>query len=183
MPRFRPVLLTLALPFAAGCETATDPVGSGPDLDPNGAVVSAGVIEKAAGTAFRFPLLPDGSTTTVRHHFNVTKKADGSVHGLFTYDQGGVSLVVDVTCMTVVDGNKAWIAGIIRESTIGFLGHVSYFYTFDNGEGAQDPPDTISLVRVETVPGTGEADRFCDELPQILPPRDVERGNVTVRAR
>jgi hypothetical protein len=83
--------------------------------------------------------------------------------------------------MTVVDGNRAWIAGVIRESTIGFVGHVSYFYTFDNGGGGDGEPDVISLLRVETQPGLGEAQRFCDELPAILPPRAVEQGNVVVR--
>ncbi|HSJ32869.1 MAG TPA: hypothetical protein VK933_15620 [Longimicrobiales bacterium] len=175
--------LTLALGLGlASCDTPTmaDPVAADPRP---GAIAAthlpdAAVVAKASGTAFRFPLLPDGTRTTVRVTFNAIRRADGSADGFFSYHQGGVELEVAVTCMTVVEGNRAWIAGVITESTIGFLGHVSYFYTFDNGNAGED---IISLLRVETQPGLGEAQRFCDELPTVLAPRAVERGNVSVR--
>ena len=175
--RRSPFVLLLAL-AAAGCESPTQTpeprAMAGEALLPASAVV-----EKASGTAYRFPL-SNGVPVTVRVHFNATNYGDGTTRGFYTYDAGSTSLAVDVTCMTVVEGNKAWIAGVITESSIGFVGHVSYFYTFDNGEGDPANPDIISLVRVETQPGLGEAARFCDELPTVLPPRDVERGNVNV---
>jgi hypothetical protein len=185
----RTTMLAVALATAAGtaCDSPTAPRHSeGPGLEPDGAraaaVQPAGpVIEMANGTLFRFVPLADGSIVTVKMHVNARKHANGAVKGSFRYDAGTTSLDVAVTCMTVVEGNKAWIAGVITESTVGFVGHVSYFYAFDNGEGANAPPDIVSLVRVEAQPGLGEAQRFCDELPEILPPRDVERGNINIR--
>lgn len=178
-----PWMLALAL-VAAGCETptaSTEPALTFEQGSGSAALVGQGTTAQAAGTAYRFPVQPDGSTLTVRMHFNATTDVSGTTRGFYTYDAGPTSLKVDVTCMTVVDGNRAWIAGVITESTVGFVGHVSYFYTFDNGEGAMDQPDIISLVRVEVQPGLGEAARFCSELPEILPPRNVDRGNVNVR--
>lgn len=153
---------------------------------PDGALshVSHGrVVGTANGTLFRFVDNADGSVTTVQMDVAARKYADGTARGSYHYQAGGVAIGVDVSCMTLVDGNKAWIAGVITESNIGFLGHVSYFYTFDNGEGATAQPDIVSLVRVEAQPGLGEAVRFCDELPQILPPRNVDDGNINVRGR
>jgi hypothetical protein len=185
----RIAMLTVALAAAAGtaCDSPTAPRhAEGPGLEPDGARAAAvqpagAVVEKANGTLFRFPALPDGSIVTVKMHVNATKHENGAVRGSFRYEAGATAIDVAVTCMTVVEGSKAWIAGVITESTVGFVGHVSYFYAFDNGEGAHADPDIVSLVRVEVQPGLGEAQRFCDELPEILPPRDVERGNINIR--
>jgi hypothetical protein len=105
----------------------------------------------------------------------------GTARGSYRYQADAAAITVDVLCMTIVDGNKAWIAGVITESTVGFLGHASTFYTFDNGEGAKAEPDIVSLVRVVVAPGLGEAQNFCDNTPQALPPRNVDDGNIKVR--
>lgn len=180
------VLLAVLAVIAAGCETPVEPrAASGPGLEPDGvsaaaSLVSGPVVAKAAGTLYRFVPNADGSVTTVQMHVNATKHEDGTARGSYRYSAGSAAIEVDVTCMTVVDGNRAWIAGVIRESTVGFIGHVSYFYTFDNRGGEQGDADIVSLVRVEVQPGLGEAQRFCDELPAILPPRVVDQGKVTV---
>lgn len=164
----------------AACDSITEPTRLGSTLDPDGAVVGGiGVSASAEGMAIRYPTLGDGSQLQVRTNFSVKEFADGSVDGWFHYAAGGVDLRVGVTCMTVV-GEKAWIAGIIEKSTVGFVGHVSYFYTFDNGRGERSDPDIVSQVRVEATPGVGEAQRFCDELPELLTPHEVVDGNVVV---
>lgn len=180
------VVLAMLAVATAACETPVEPRSPvGPALEPDG-MVAAGVshgsvIGTATGTLSRFVPNADGSVTTVQMEISVRKHADGTARGSYRYEAGAVAITVDVLCMTLVDGNKAWIAGIITESTVGFLGHVSTFYTFDNGEGANAEPDIVSLVRVVAQPGLGEAQLFCDNVPKALPPRNVDAGNVQVR--
>ena len=116
--------------------------------------------------------------------FNARRYADGSADGHFVYRQsaGGdtVEFNVDVTCMNVY-GNRAKIGGIVTQSsdpTIA-VGSYGWFQTFDNGEGANSPPDQSSLV------GFGDEaanEAFCNSpnLPRFGP-WDVQ-GNVQVRA-
>lgn len=167
----------------AACDSPTQPAPLGSTLDPDGAIIpghAEGVTAAASGAAIRYAELGDGSRLQVLTSFSV-HQSDAGTEGFFHYRAGSTEIRVEVTCMTVVDGHRAWIAGVITESTVGFLGHVSYFYTFDNGEGAGSPADVVSLVRVEATPGLGEDRRFCDELPQGLPARNVDQGNVNVR--
>lgn len=183
------VLLPVLVVIAAACESPIDPgAAEGPGLEPDGVLahVTAAshgpVVGSATGTLFRFVTNTNGSVTTVQMDVDARKYEDGTARGSYRYQAGGVAIRVDLHCMTLVGDNGAWIAGVITESTVGFLGHVSYFYTFDNGEGANAEPDIVSLVRVESQPGLGEADRFCAELPQILAPRNVDDGNISVRS-
>ena len=117
--------------------------------------------------------------------FNAVKYADGSVSGHFEYIQtaGGDTFKfgVAVTCMNVYGGNRAKIGGIVTQSsdpTIA-VGSYGWFQAFDNGEGANSPPDQSSLV------GFGDEaanEAFCNSpnLPRFGP-WDVQ-GNVQVRA-
>jgi hypothetical protein len=116
-------------------------------------------------------------------NFSVIKHADGTVRGHYYFRAIGTDpdqwLRVQVTCMTVVGGNQAWIAGVTVDAfQPALIGRVSYFYTFDNGEGAKADPDIVSLVRANDVPGADQ--EFCTLLPTILPPREVLHGNVHV---
>lgn len=182
------LLLAVLAVTSAACETPIEPrspegLRSGPD---GGIAAVQGashgpVVATASGTLSRFVPNADGSVTTVQMDVDARKYADGTARGSYRYQAGAAAITVDVLCMTVVDGNKAWIAGTITESTVGFLGHVSFFYTFDNGEGANAEPDIVSLVRVVVAPGLDLAQPFCDDVPQGLPPRDVEDGNIKVR--
>lgn len=174
---------TLALAALAAttfaCDSPTGPTASeGPALEPDGTAVSAqeAVVARASGSAHR-----EVNGSPVILSFSATKRADGSVEGEYSYHDlgGGVSLRVDVTCLTVVDGNKAWIGGVAVASSIPVLvGRVSYFYTFDNGEGAAADSDVVSLVRANDVAGADQ--EFCTTLPTVLPDREVLRGNVNV---
>jgi hypothetical protein len=116
--------------------------------------------------------------------FNARKYADGSVSGHFEYHQkaGGVTVMfgVDVTCMNVYGGNRAKIGGIVTQSTDPTIavGSYGWFQVFDNGEGANAPPDQSSLV------GFGDEaanEAFCNSpnLPRFGP-WDVQ-GNVQVQ--
>jgi hypothetical protein len=116
--------------------------------------------------------------------FNARKYADGSVEGPFEYHQVALgesfNFNVDVTCMNVYDDNRAKIGGVIRNSNDPTLppGVLAWFQVFDNGEGANAPPDQSGLV------GFGDEaanEAFCNSpnLPRFGP-WDVE-GNVQVR--
>lgn len=114
--------------------------------------------------------------------FHAMKRPDGSVAGSYQIRRTdlGVGFTVDVKCLTVV-GNGAWVGGIIASTTQAGVnvGTVSYFYAFDNGEASNAPPDIVSIARINDVPAALE--EFCTELPQILPPRNVQFGNVQIR--
>ena len=77
---------------------------------------------------------------------------DGSVKGewsdQFGQGQGGVQ--VDVNCL-VVQGNQAWIGGIIRSGSTGvggvdLSGLAALTRVVDNGRSANDAPDLISFT-------------------------------------
>jgi hypothetical protein len=115
--------------------------------------------------------------------FTAQRYADGSADGNFVYTQksGGEtdSFNVDVTCMNVYDGDRTKIGGIVVRSTDPTIsvGEYGWFQVFDNGEGANAPPDQSSLV------GFGDEaanEAFCNSpnLPRFGP-WDVA-GNVQV---
>jgi hypothetical protein len=146
------------------------------------------VVESATGGVYWTIPLPNAFGVEVVSQplaFNARKYADGTVNGHFDYHQkaGGdtVTFGVDVTCMNVYDGNRVKIGGIVTQSsdpTIA-VGMYGWFQVFDNGEGANSPPDQSSLV------GFGDEaanEAFCDSpnLPRFGP-WDVQ-GDVQVRA-
>jgi hypothetical protein len=176
-------LAVALLSSAAACDSPSEPrAGEGPGLEPDGRAVvvsDEAIIEVASGSAHRSAL---GAPVILS--FSATKRADGTVSGQYYFRAIGTDpdqwLRVRVTCMTVVDGNKAWVAGITEDAFLPVLiGRVSYFYAFDNGEGATDAPDVVSLVRANDVDGADE--EFCTELPTVLPSADVLHGNVNIR--
>jgi hypothetical protein len=71
--------------------------------------------------------------------------ADGSVRGNYTdefgHGNGGFHATVD--CL-FVQGNTAWISGIVQSGTFNPGGRV-ITEVVDNGTSANDPPDTISF--------------------------------------
>lgn len=175
--------LARLLPFAAAaalvaCDTPTQPSELDSTMDLDGSLVAgeAAVVASAVGSAHR-----EAGGKPVLLNFSAVKRDDGTVHGSYYFQSvfNHVQITVDVTCMTVTDGNKAWVAGIISTSNIPILvGTVSYFYTFDNGEGADADADVVSLVRALDTPG--EDQRFCEEQPTLLPNSEVLHGNVNV---
>jgi hypothetical protein len=117
--------------------------------------------------------------------FTASKYADGSVSGHVEYIQkaGGDTFKfgVDVTCMNLYGGDRAKIGGIVTQSSDPTIaaGMYGWFQVFDNGEGANAPPDQSSLV------GFGDEaanEAFCNSpnLPRFGP-WNVQ-GDVQVRA-
>ena len=149
---------------------------------------SGGPVVSANGGAHWTIPLPNPFGVEVQNRtlaFNARKYADGSVTGRFEYHQvvegQAFKFNVDVTCMNVYDGNRAKIGGVIVVSNDPTLppGQFAWFQVYDNGEGANAPPDRSSLV------GFGNEaanEAFCNSpaLPRFGP-WDVE-GNVQVRS-
>jgi len=145
------------------------------------------VLASANGSAHWTIPLPNAFGVVVENRtlaFNARKYEDGSVTGQFEYHQvvegEAFKFHVDVTCMNVYDGNRAKIGGVIKVSSDPTLpvGVFAWFQTFDNGEGANAPPDRSSLIGFGTE-AANEA--FCNSpnLPRFGP-WDVE-GNIQVR--
>lgn len=161
------------------CEAPAGPNDEAHTAAVNGELAaSEAVVARATGSAQR-----DALGAPVLLNFSAVKHGDGRVTGSYHYRALGTDpvqwLKVRVTCMTVVDGNKAWVAGITEDAFLPqLIGRVSYFYATDNGEGAGADSDIVSLVRAGDV--DGEDQLFCNELPTVLPSRVVVRGNVNI---
>jgi hypothetical protein len=155
---------------------------------PATATGTSGPVASASGGVHWTIALPNPFGVVVGNQplaFNARKYADGTVTGQFEYHQVALgesfNFHVEVTCMNVYDGNRAKIGGVIRVSNDPTLppGVFAWFQVFDNGEGANAPPDQSGLV------GFGNEaanEAFCNSpnLPRFGP-WDVE-GNVQVRS-
>jgi hypothetical protein len=147
-----------------------------------------GVVASASGGVHWTIPLPNEFGVEIGNQplsFNAKKYADGTVSGQFEYHQLGLgesfNFHVEVTCMNVYDSHRAKIGGVIKVSNDPTLppGVFAWFQVFDNGEGANAPPDRSGLV------GFGNEaanEAFCTSpnLPRFGP-WDV-KGNVRVRA-
>jgi hypothetical protein len=152
-----------------------------------GADQGGGTVATASGGVHWTIPLPNQFGVEVQNQplsFHASKDADGNVAGSFVYHQivegESFNFHVDVTCMNVYDGNRAKIGGVITHSNDPTLppGVFAWFQVFDNGEGANAPPDRSSLLGFGSE-AANEA--FCNSpnLPR-LGPWDVH-GNVQVR--
>jgi hypothetical protein len=127
--------------------------------------------------------IPVGLTDDLREFtFHAVESPDGSVSGSYKVERTdtGIFFTVDVTCMTVV-GDTGWVAGIISETNAPTVrvGTVSYFWAVDNGEGENALADVVSTARINDRPES--ANEFCTQRPRILPPNNVQFGNVQIR--
>jgi hypothetical protein len=180
MTATRPFIMLAAAALAVACDSSATSPDSSPRATAPDALLNAshnGVIASATGSAHRIR----GDELWVLA-FSAVKRADGTTTGNARIDRKdlGISWNLDVTCMAV-QGNTAWIAGIIRNASGPVIreGTVSYFYVIDNGEGADAPPDVASAVRINDVAGQDE--EFCQLRPLALPPSPIAHGNVQVR--
>jgi hypothetical protein len=100
---------------------------------------------------------------------NAKKSWDGSVDGKFQvilHLKDGADVVRgDIVCFTIV-GNTAWV-GAHKD---GNVPPDLLFQVVDNGEGAGDPPDEVSLYAEATYFGfpAGYAQTYCDETPLVM---------------
>ena len=148
----------------------------------------SGLVASARGGVHWTIPLPNAFGVEVTNQplaFNARKYADGTVKGQFEYHQivegESFNFHVEVTCLNVYDGNRAKIGGEIVNSNDPTLppGTFAWFQVFDNGEGANAPPDRSSLI------GFGNEaanEAFCNSpnLPRFGP-WDVQ-GNVQVES-
>ena len=113
--------------------------------------------------------------------FVAIRHGDGRVTGEWELNNraNDTRLHGDVTCLTVI-GNRAWIGGITEQSSnpSTIEGRGVSWRVVDNGEGADDPRDALSLTFVNLNPGVPEL--RCNNTPPyaVLP---IEGGNIQVR--
>lgn len=137
---------------ALGCTAAPDRVvapdrtigGSDASFAQVGATAS-GAQQRVTGHATIF--LP-GFNAEEKYSNSAIRHADGSVSGQFelkSAQDGGLRIHGDVVCFTIV-GNTARIAGRVDKSNTTLVPEGTYviWTVVDNGEGANDPPDTTS---------------------------------------
>jgi hypothetical protein len=162
--------ITLSLVF--GLMLASAAVAMGPVTHR----VSAGGPDACVEFGFEHPGC-DGNYSLVAVEY-----ADGTVTGQYTdrfANGSGFHAVID--CL-VLDGDDAWVSGVITSGTVTFpdgeVFHLTDLFVStrvrDNGESANDPPDQIGLsfLEFEELPCTDKPD---DEL------LDAPDGQVVVR--
>ena len=151
-----------------------------------GAIVAVGALALAAAAAAATLASASGSghivfgSSSEHTSFNAQRHSDGSATGQAEVvdhtASGTVRFHLDVDCLNVV-GNTATISGIVTSSSdptiVGFEG---IFQVVDNGEGANSPPDLMSLVNVFAV-GTGVD---CS-VPSEFDLAPVQGGNIQVQ--
>jgi hypothetical protein len=144
----------------------------------------------AASTALGSPVV---QSATGAGHFTVSgelrtfsftalQHADGTVDGQYELFSrvSGTRLHGNVTCLVIV-GNHAWVGGIQdhgSDDTANPPGGENGFQTVDNGEGANDPPDQLSLMFIDGP--TGFAQAYCDAQADAPPLNDIEGGNIQI---
>ena len=109
------------------------------------------------------------------------EKCDGTVRGHIQDTwAGGISIHADVTCL-YVDGNDAWISGVITKVTPAaffddFSGVPVSIRVRDNGKFQDDPPDQASFIFLfeDAVP--------CDETP-LYQLWDLNNGQAQIKER
>ena len=115
--------------------------------------------------------------------FNVRIHADGRVAGRFNYTQvrDSVALTVrgSLDC-AVIEGNRAWVGGVIEESSrASLVGLDMWFQVQDNGEPSADATPDMSSTIGAGGPGTGE--QYCVDHPPVRFPFFLDAGNLQVR--
>jgi len=167
MRKKRTVIIIAVLVLAAGVSAT--------------AGASEGVVASASGGySFSGPLL--GGVIEV-HPFawDVTVKADGSVHGHYQYTQvrNGVELMVrgSLTCATI-QGNHVWVGGVIEDSSReSLIGLDMWLQAQDNGEPGSGA-DMSSTVGAAPAPA---GQQYCDDAPAVRFPFLIDEGNLQVR--
>ncbi len=117
--------------------------------------------------------------------FNAKLKADGTVSGHFNlYRHDGGTHVGGSVILLDIQGNVAYFAGVVEVSNLGDdpsfgVGSYVIWSAKDNGEGANYPPDEISLLIGSS--GWTQADVENYYNSTIYGYYDVEDGNIQVR--
>ena len=187
----RTVFAAIALAFGA----CTDlPVALDTDLQPAFARgAGGGIVHSATGGSHRF--FNDAARTKRKFSFTAREHADGTFSGQFQLNIMGLVgffgsenpaitrfLHAEVLCLSV-EGNEAWIGGVIRSSSIpGNIGKETGFRVRDNGQGKSAPPDEISgtTFPLPDLFPPGHAAAWCEDQP-LRGLLEVVQGNLQVR--
>jgi hypothetical protein len=137
MSRFPLACIALGL-MALGCDRVPTESVSGDDIS-GPQFAAGGVVHRASVGSHDFTdpgVDANFSLVAIQH-------SDGSISGQYTdrFAQGG-GFHAQVTCLSV-DGNTAWIGGIIRGGD--FNGQEVITEVQDNGTSTNDAPDLISF--------------------------------------
>ena len=107
--------------------------------------------------------------------FSAVRQKDGTVTGQAELNNRAQELKmhVEVNCLHV-NGNIATLSGPITESTLpSVVGRTAVFRVVDNGQGANDPRDLSSLVKLTSVP--------CEDPGVTLALYAVDSGDIQVQ--
>jgi hypothetical protein len=169
----------LAAVALAACTDGPD-VTSGPDVSLGRDANRTDAIAFVTGSAqFYDPARQAWRTFSI----NGKVMPNGSVDGTWQLrvhrgPNGGAKLHGRVTCM-VIEGNRAWLAGIVERAVGDHAGKAYGFKVVDNGEGRNAAPDQFASRRFPP-----SAEEYCAEQPDDLahPVHDLEAGNIQVHA-
>lgn len=119
---------------------------------------------------------------------DATLRTDGTFAGEFKifYPDSGWFRVGRVTCFSIVDGNKVWVAGVVDSATNPQgVGVAMGWRAVDNGPGGA-VPDQLSLAHPLQVGVLGTPRDFCANTPLIDPSfgeiqlHDLVSGDIVV---
>lgn len=128
------------------------------------------VVQSVTGSAHLFGGAIERTLT-----FDIRKYADGTVDGwyhMLARGPGGAHVRVRIDCLHVV-GNQAWATGtVVAAEGEGNIGRPYALRVIDHGEGGNDVPDEVGVVRF--------VEYDCTAEPE-LSLRPVVIGNIQVR--
>lgn len=131
--------LVFAISFA-GCESSTIVE---PDMDPSFARSGSAPVQSVSGGG-----TVDVTAGRSTYAFHASINGAGAVKGKFElhFSSSPTQVHGDVTCL-VIDGNQAWLGGVITrsndEGAFGVGGEIVWSAE-DNGEGKNADPDRVS---------------------------------------
>lgn len=144
------------------------------------------VVQKVQGnTRMTVPLSvfnPDleGEAEMRRLHYQMQKRADGSVTGRYDYElavRGNVSTASgDVICFKA-EGNRAWIGVTVTESSNpSQIGQYAWWQVADNSGSGQGQADRSTFLGFGSLQATLD---YCEgPAPNFI--FDIDQGNVSV---
>ncbi|HYT64046.1 MAG TPA: hypothetical protein VEL50_09090 [Gemmatimonadales bacterium] len=142
-----------ALAFAVACNEPNAPLDARTSRSSQGSITAS--TQSAGGVVHRVSVggadVDFAAHTDANFSLLALEKADGSIAGEWSdqFGQGQGGIHVDVNCL-VVQGNQAWISGIVRSGSTGqggvdLSGLPASTRVADLGSSASDPADAISF--------------------------------------
>jgi hypothetical protein len=109
--------------------------------------------------------------------FHALTKKNGTVTGSFTLQSrhSDTFIKASLNCLQVVGSNARLSGTVTHSNNPALVGLAVLFAAQDNGEGANDPPDELSLAAVG-------GPFNCTNFPGVIPMNPIEGGNIQVDA-